>query len=118
LSLRRLAAENARCWLRGDACAGGGRPAIAGLSPELFGNRERVELVFGPPSGFVAAAVQRAVVHSAEWDRELIAHPAAERCGLCKPHVMGVGGPPSTEKAASMEQNPASPSDLMEEASR
>jgi hypothetical protein len=99
LSLRLLAAVNARCWLRGDACADGGGPAIAGSSPELFGNSERIELVLGPPRGLIAAPVKRAVVQSAQWDRELVAHAAAERCGLRKAEVMGVGGPPAAEQA-------------------
>ena len=62
----------------------------AGFVPERLGNAERIDADCLPPSLFVADAVDFAVMHPAEWDRELIARFAAERARLRIAQMMGI----------------------------
>jgi hypothetical protein len=52
-----------------------------------------------PPCGFIAAAVDLAMVSPTQWDGEVIAHLAPERRVLREPQVLGVRGPPATNQA-------------------
>jgi hypothetical protein len=63
-----------------------------GLSPELAGDLKRVDACRLPPGLLVTGAMGGAVMRAAEWDRELIAHLAAERTGLGEPEVVGIRG--------------------------
>jgi len=64
----------------------------------LLRNRERLELLLGPPRSLIAAAVEGAVMQSAQRHGELVAHPAPERGALGKPQVMRVRGSPAADE--------------------
>jgi hypothetical protein len=64
-------------------------PTQARLRPEGRRNQVRVDPEPAPPCGFIAAAVDLAMVNSAERHRELVAHFAAERPRLREPEMMG-----------------------------
>src|SRR6516164_2631152 len=66
------------------------RWTAAGLSPELLRDKERRNLLLGPPRNFIAAPVERAMMQPAQRNRELVTHPAAERCALGKAEMMRV----------------------------
>ena len=68
------------------------RPTQARLRPEGRGNEVRVDPEPAPPCGFITAAVDLAMVNSAERHRELIAHFAAERPRLRRAKMMGIRG--------------------------
>jgi hypothetical protein len=63
----------------------------AGTVPERLGNTEGIDAGCLPPSLLVADAMDFAVVHPAERDRELIARLASERPRLRVAQVMRVG---------------------------
>src|SRR3954454_20866672 len=83
-------------------CLPGSRSAICAstrLSPEVFGNWYRRDLIGRPPGFLFAVAVQRPVMGAAERDGELIADLAAEGAGLCKSQVVRVAGLPPADEA-------------------
>jgi hypothetical protein len=59
----------------------------------------RVDTKSVPPFGFIANAVDLAMVNTAERHRELVAHFAAERARLRRAKVMGIRGLAATNKA-------------------
>jgi hypothetical protein len=61
------------------------------LGPKLARHANRVDACCGPPAGFVAGAVQLAMMSTAERYGELVADFEPERSGLRKPQVMRVG---------------------------
>jgi hypothetical protein len=54
---------------------------------------------FAPPGGFIAAAVDLAVVAAAQRDSELVADLAAECSALCKAQVVWIRGLPAAHQA-------------------
>ena len=60
------------------------------VEPQRASGHRRIDTGFPPPPGFIAAAMELAVVPSAQWHGELITDFAAERAGLCKAQMMGV----------------------------
>ena len=60
------------------------------LEPQRPRGDSRIDPGFTPPCGFIAAAVNLAMVAAAQRDGELIADLAAERAALREPQVMGI----------------------------
>ena len=69
------------------------------MRPQSCGNEMRVDTNPVPPCGFVAAAVDLAMVNTAERHRELVAHFATERPRLRRSKMMGIRGLTATDKA-------------------
>jgi hypothetical protein len=65
--------------------------------PELAGRDGRAESCFFPPSEFVAAAVDFAVMAAAKRDGELVADLATERAALGEAKVVRIGGRPTAD---------------------
>jgi hypothetical protein len=61
-----------------------------GLRPQCCRDEMRIDSKPIPPGSFVAAAVNLAMVNTAQRYRELVAHFPTERAGLCRAKVMGV----------------------------
>lgn len=61
------------------------------LQPQYPGLHERIDSGFGPPCGFIAMAMQFAMMSSAKRDRKLVAGFAAKRSALGKSQMMSVG---------------------------
>ena len=61
-----------------------------GFEPKRAGRDCRVDAGLAPPCGFIAAAMDLAVVSPAQRHGELVADLAAERPMLRKPKVVGV----------------------------
>jgi hypothetical protein len=59
-----------------------------------------------PPNGFVATAVDVAMVPAAERDGELVADLAAERSGLGKSQMVGVRRPSAANQARLLGDRP------------
>ena len=59
--------------------------------PQLEGGGDGFDVDAHPPRRFIAVGMEFPVVRPAYGDRELIAHLAAERAGLCEADVMRVG---------------------------
>jgi hypothetical protein len=79
----------------------GNRPNRARLRPQGRGNevRVRVDTEPVPPCGFIAAAVDLAMVNTAERHRELVAYFATECTRLRKPKMIGIRGLTPTDEA-------------------
>jgi hypothetical protein len=60
------------------------------LQPKLPSFDHRINSHLQPPNWFVAAAMDLAMVATAQGHREFVAHLAAERRALCEAHVVGV----------------------------
>jgi hypothetical protein len=69
------------------------------LRPQHRGSSQGINTGFLPPLGFITAAMELAVVTTAERDRELVAHLASERPVLGKAQVVSVRRAPSTDEA-------------------
>jgi hypothetical protein len=71
----------------------GSNPSLveAYLVPELVSDLERIDACGLPPCALVTGAVDLAVVHAAERDREFIACLAAERTRLRIAKMMRIG---------------------------
>ena len=69
------------------------------LRPQRRGDGEGIEADVPPPLGFVAAAMNLAVMSAAQWHREFVAHLAAERRVLGKPDVVSVDWLSSADEA-------------------
>ena len=63
-----------------------------GFEPERPSGDSRIVPGFSPPRGFIATAVELAMVTAAKWDRKLVAHLAPKRARLGESEVVGVGG--------------------------
>jgi hypothetical protein len=61
------------------------------LSPQVQGERHRVDLDGPPPSSLVAPAVKFTMVDPAERNREFVADPAAEGARLGEAQVVRIG---------------------------
>src|SRR5580693_3363277 len=77
----------------------GNRPNRARFRPKCGGGEMRIETELLPPSRFIAAPVDLAMVRAAERHCELIAHFATERTRLSKPKMMWVRGLTPTDEA-------------------
>ena len=62
------------------------------FQPQLTGWDGRIDTGPAPPSGFIAVAMQLAMMAAAQGDRELVADLAAQRPALREAQVMGVAG--------------------------
>ncbi len=60
------------------------------LQPQRMGRDGWINSSGPPPCGFIAAAVDLAMVSSAQRDGEFIAYLASECAVLCEPQVVGV----------------------------
>jgi hypothetical protein len=69
------------------------------LRPQYRGSSQGINTGSLPPLGFIAATMELAVVATAEWDREFVAHLASERPVLSKAQVVSVRRAASTEEA-------------------
>jgi hypothetical protein len=77
-----------------------GHFAIAScLLPELKRDWKRVDVEVTPPFGFVTRAMKLAVVHPANRNDELVAHPASEGTRLGKGEVMRIRWHAAAHKA-------------------
>jgi hypothetical protein len=68
------------------------------LGPQLRGRGEWIGAKAPPPLGFIATAMNFAVVNTAERNRELVAHLASKRRVLGKPNMMRIRRLPPTDK--------------------
>ena len=68
-------------------------------SPELEGDRQRIDADRGPPGRLIAVAVQLAVMKSADWDCVFVTDSSAERARLREANVVRFGGCPATNDA-------------------
>jgi hypothetical protein len=73
-------------------------PKRARLRPQCGSDGEGIDTGLVPPFGFVAAAVDLAMVNPAERHRKLVAHPAPERRILGKPEVVRVSRLAATDQ--------------------
>ena len=71
----------------------------ARLLPQAKGNRHGIDAEFGPPCGFVAAAVNFAVMNAAQRHGELVAHLSAECARLGKAYVVRLAWLPPAHRA-------------------
>jgi hypothetical protein len=69
------------------------------LQPQAAGDDRRIYAEVLPPSGFIATAVDLAMMSPAQRDRELIAHLAPERWVLCEAKVVSIRGLPAAKQA-------------------
>ena len=69
------------------------------LQPQRAGGDGRIDTGLLPPSGFIATAMDLAVVAPAQRHGELIAHFSPERAVLREPQMMGIGGPAAANQA-------------------
>ena len=76
------------------------------LQPQHAGGDGRINPSAPPPCGFVAAAVDLAMMPAAQRDGELIADLAAERPALGKSQVMGVRGLSAANQARVLGDRP------------
>ena len=70
-----------------------------GLQPQRAGSDGRIDTGLFPPRGFIATAMDLAVVATAQRHGELIAHFSPERAVLREPQMMGIGGPAAADQA-------------------
>ena len=70
-----------------------------GLKPKCSGRDDRINTDVCPPNGFVATAVDLAMVPAAQRDDELIADLAAERPSLGKSQMVSVRRPSAANQA-------------------
>jgi hypothetical protein len=64
----------------------------AGLAPQHLGDLDRIQSQAAPPGSLIAATVCLPVVQTAERNRELIAHLAAQRADLGEAQVVRLRG--------------------------
>ncbi len=69
------------------------------LQPQRAGGDDRIDTGLFPPSGFIATAMDLAVMASAQRHSELIADFSTERAVLREPQMMGIGGPTVANQA-------------------
>ena len=94
VSVLRMAAKNGDALRRGSC-----NNARSRSSPELKRNGQWIDVDPDPPGGFVAIAVQFAVVETTEWNRVLIADLAAERTRLSEANVVRFARRPAAHNA-------------------
>jgi len=72
------------------------------LKPKCARRRSRIDPGVSPPCGFIAAAVELAMMSSTQRDRKLIAHLASE-CGVLREaKVMSIRGLPAANQTGSL----------------
>ena len=71
----------------------------ARLLPKPQRDRHRVNAELGPPWGFIATAMNFAMVDTAQWNGKLVAHLPADGAWLGKADVVRLAGLPSTDRA-------------------
>jgi hypothetical protein len=69
------------------------------LHPEFAGNANGVDSGMGPPSCFIAKAMDFAMMRATQWNGEFVAYLAPERTMLRIPNVMRVRRLPATNQA-------------------
>ena len=69
------------------------------LSPELPRGTDCIDTFCAPPAGFIAGAVQLAMMATAQRHGEFVAHLEADASSLRKPHMVGIAGLPGTDQA-------------------
>jgi hypothetical protein len=69
------------------------------LNPELAGDTEGVDACRSPPTGFIASAMQFAMMATAERYGEFVADLEAETSGLRKAQMVGIARLPATDQA-------------------
>jgi hypothetical protein len=67
--------------------------------PERGSDADRLDAVLTPPSAFIAAPMQFAVMHPAQWHGELVTNPLSESARLRKAQMMRIARLPATDKA-------------------
>ena len=70
-----------------------------GRQPQRAGGDGRIDTSLLPPRGFIATAMDLAVVAPAQRHGELIAHFSPERAVLREPQMMGIGGSAAANQA-------------------
>ena len=70
-----------------------------GLQPQRAGTLTGIDTGLFPPSGFIAAAVDLAMMSSAQWYGEFIAYLATERPALRESQVVGIRWPSAANQA-------------------
>src|SRR6516165_12556693 len=70
-----------------------------GLQPKHASRSGRIDTGLVPPNGFVAAAMNFAVMSSAKGNRKLIAYLPTEGRRLCKTEMMRIGGTAAADQA-------------------
>jgi len=68
------------------------------LKPQGPGSGEWIDSGFAPPFGFIAVAVELAMMPPAQRDGELIADLAPKRPTLREAKVVGITRPPAADK--------------------
>src|SRR5262249_15125714 len=68
------------------------------LQPKNASRRARIDTGLLPPHGFVAAAMNFAMMSSAKGNRELIADLTAKGRRLCKTEMMRISGTPAANQ--------------------
>src|SRR5580658_6051783 len=77
-----------------------------GLEPQHPGCNGWIDAGVSPPSGFLATAVDLAMVSAAQRDGELIADLAPQRPALGKSQVMGIRGLSAADQAMALGNRP------------
>ena len=77
-----------------------------GLEPKRPGCSRRIDVGFLPPSSFIAAAMDFAMVSAAEWHREFVAHLAAKRPILGKAQMMSIGWRAAADQTGLLDDEP------------
>ncbi len=73
-----------------------------GLQPQRPGTLTGIDTGLFPPYGYIAAAVDLAMMSSAQWYGEFIAYLATERPALRESQVMGIRGAATENQAGLM----------------
>jgi hypothetical protein len=76
------------------------------LEPKRARHRERIDASISPPCGFVAAAMNFAMVAAAQWDGEFVARSARYSAALCETEMMRVRRPSTTYEARFLDNRP------------
>ena len=69
------------------------------LCPKFPRGTDRIDAFGVPPAGFVAGAVQFAMMPPAQWHGKFVADLEAKTSGLRKPQMVGVAGLTATDQA-------------------
>ena len=69
------------------------------LQPQAASRGGWIDISLVPPHRFITTAMNLTMVSATERDRELVADLAAERRGLGKAQMMGIGGAAAADQA-------------------
>ena len=76
------------------------------LKPQRPGSREWLDGGFAPPFGFIAVAVELAMMPATQRDGKLVADLAPKCTSLGKAQVMGIAGPAAADKTRLLSDMP------------